>query len=336
MRVAFFGTKTFDRESFDDSNEANHRFHFDIDYFDVALTERTLPLAHGYQTVCAFVNDDLSAPILRDLHKHGTSIIALRCAGYNNLDLETADAIGMTVVHVPSYSPEAVAEHTVALMLTLNRKTHKAYQRTRDANFNLDGLVGFNLFGKTVGIIGTGQIGLAAIRIFRGFGMRVIAHDPHERSEAKELGAEYVDLDTLFRQSDVITLHCPLFEANYHILNAEAFAKMKKGVMVINTSRGALLNSADAIEALKDGTISALGLDVYEEESELFFQDKSNEVIPDDVFRRLSACHNVLFTGHQAFLTREALVAIADTTLENLALLDRDDPCDNILHHKGK
>ncbi|KAG9391871.1 D-isomer specific 2-hydroxyacid dehydrogenase, NAD binding domain [Carpediemonas membranifera] len=331
MKIAFFGTKTFDRESFDHSNKKEDRFNFDIDYFDVALNSKTIPLAYGYQAVCVFVNDDLSAPILRELHAHGTSIVALRCAGYNNVDLSVAHELGMTVVHVPSYSPEAVAEHTVALMLTLNRKTHKAYQRTRDANFNLDGLVGFNLFGKTVGIVGTGRIGIAAARILRGFGMKLLVHDPYVNPAAEELGAEYVDLDTLFRQSDVITLHCPLFEANYHLLNAEAFAKMKKGVMVINTSRGALLNSVDAIEALKDGTIGALGLDVYEEESELFFQDKSNEVIPDDVFRRLSACHNVLFTGHQAFLTREALVAISETTLTNLAQVTSNEECPNVL-----
>ena len=267
--------------------------------------------------VCAFVNDDLSRPVLTDLVNNGTRLLAMRCAGYNNVDLVAAKELGLTVVRVPAYSPEAVAEHSVGLMMTLNRRIHKAYQRTRDANFALDGLVGFNMFGKTAGIIGTGKIGIATLRILKGFGMRLLVNDPFQNQAAIELGAEYVDLDTLFRESDVISLHCPLFKENHHLLNAESFAKMKKGVMIINTSRGALLNAQDAIQALKQGKIGALGLDVYEEESELFFEDKSNEVITDDTFRRLSACHNVLFTGHQAFLTREALLSIAGTTLNN-------------------
>lgn len=214
-------------------------------------------------------------------------------------------------------------------MMTLNRRIHKAYQRTRDANFALDGLVGFNMFGKTAGIIGTGKIGIATLRILKGFGMRLLVNDPFQNQAAIELGAEYVDLDTLFRESDVISLHCPLFQENYHLLNSQSFAKMKKGVMIINTSRGALLNSQDAIEALKQGKIGALGLDVYEEESELFFEDKSNEVITDDTFRRLSACHNVLFTGHQAFLTREALLSIAGTTLNNTKIFAANEKSGN-------
>lgn len=314
MKIALFSAKAYDRDYFE---QANQQFGYELDYFDVRLDQKTSRLAHGYPVVCAFVNDDLSRPVLTDLVNNGTRLLAMRCAGYNNVDLAAAKELGLTVVRVPAYSPEAVAEHSVGLMMTLNRRIHKAYQRTRDANFALDGLVGFNMFGKTAGIIGTGKIGIATLRILKGFGMRLLVNDPFQNQAAIELGAEYVDLDTLFRESDVISLHCPLFKENYHLLNAESFAKMKKGVMIINTSRGALLNAQDAIEALKQGKIGALGLDVYEEESELFFEDKSNEVITDDTFRRLSACHNVLFTGHQAFLTREALLSIAGTTLNN-------------------
>ncbi|MBB6054790.1 2-hydroxyacid dehydrogenase [Tolumonas osonensis] len=314
MKIALFSAKAYDRDYFE---QANQQFDYELDYFDVRLDQKTSRLAHGYPVVCAFVNDDLSRPVLTDLVNNGTRLLAMRCAGYNNVDLAAAKELGLTVVRVPAYSPEAVAEHSVGLMMTLNRRIHKAYQRTRDANFALDGLVGFNMFGKTAGIIGTGKIGIATLRILKGFGMRLLVNDPFQNQAAVELGAEYVDLDTLFRESDVISLHCPLFKENYHLLNAESFAKMKKGVMIINTSRGALLNAQDAIEALKQGKIGALGLDVYEEESELFFEDKSNEVITDDTFRRLSACHNVLFTGHQAFLTREALLSIAGTTLNN-------------------
>ena len=315
MKIAMFSAKAYDRDHFE---LANAQFGYKVDYFDVRLDLKTCRLAHGYPVVCACVNDDLGRDVLTELATNGTKVLAMRCAGYNNVDLQAAKELGLRVVRVPAYSPEAVAEHTIGLMMTLNRRIHKAYQRTRDANFALDGLVGFNMHGRTAGIIGTGKIGIATLRILKGFGMRLLVSDPYQNPAALELGAEYVDLDTLFRESDVISLHCPLFKENYHLLNADAFAKMKKGVMIINTSRGALLDSVAAIEALKQGQIGALGLDVYEEEQELFFEDKSNEVITDDVFRRLSACHNVLFTGHQAFLTREALLAIATTTLENV------------------
>ena len=326
MKIALFSAKAYDRDYFE---QANQQFNYSIDYFDVRLDAKTSRLAHGYPVVCAFVNDDLSRPVLTDLVNNGTRLLAMRCAGYNNVDLVAAKELGLTVVRVPAYSPEAVAEHSVGLMMTLNRRIHKAYQRTRDANFALDGLVGFNMFGKTAGIIGTGKIGIATLRILKGFGMRLLVNDPFQNQAAIELGAEYVDLDTLFRESDVISLHCPLFQENYHLLNSQSFAKMKKGVMIINTSRGALLNSQDAIEALKQGKIGALGLDVYEEESELFFEDKSNEVITDDTFRRLSACHNVLFTGHQALLTREALLSIAGTTLNNTKIFAANEKSGN-------
>ncbi len=315
MKIALFSAKAYDREHFE---LANKSFGYELEYFDVRLEAKTTRLAHGVPVVCAFVNDDLSAEVLRELAANGTKVLAMRCAGYNNVDLQAAAALGLQVVRVPAYSPEAVAEHAIGLMMTLNRRIHKAYQRTRDANFALDGLVGFNMFGKTAGVIGTGKIGIATLRILKGFGMRLLVSDPFVNQQAIELGAEYVDLDTLYREADVISLHCPLFKENYHMLDRSAFAKMKKGVMIINTSRGGLLDASAAIEALKEGRIGALGLDVYEEEQELFFEDKSNEVITDDVFRRLSACHNVLFTGHQAFLTREALLAIAETTLGNV------------------
>ncbi|MEP8024037.1 2-hydroxyacid dehydrogenase, partial [Vibrio parahaemolyticus] len=222
------------------------------------------------------------------------------------------------VVRVPAYSPEAVAEHTVGLMMCLNRRLHKAYQRTRDANFSLEGLVGFNFFGKTVGVIGTGKIGIATMRIFKGLGMELLCYDPYENPLALEMGARYCSLEEIYANADVISLHCPMSEENYHLLNENAFAQMKDGVMIINTSRGELLDSVAAIEALKQGKIGALGLDVYDNEKDLFFQDKSNDVIVDDVFRRLSACHNVLFTGHQAFLTHEALNNIASVTLNSV------------------
>ena len=313
MKIVFFSSQPYDKQFFTQYNQPGYELIFQETHLD----EQSVKLAAGATAICVFVNDKVNAGIIEQLANMNVGIIALRCAGFNNVDLEAAKAAGIKVCRVPAYSPEAVAEHSVGLMMTLNRRIHKAYQRTRDANFALDGLVGFNMFGKTAGIIGTGKIGIATLRILKGFGMRLLVSDPFQNQAAIDLGAEYVDLDTLFRESDVISLHCPLFKENHHLLNAESFAKMKKGVMIINTSRGGLLNAQDAIEALKQGKIGALGLDVYEDEHELFFEDKSNEVITDDTFRRLSACHNVLFTGHQAFLTREALLSIANTTLTN-------------------
>jgi D-lactate dehydrogenase len=282
--------------------------------------------------VCIFVNDDGSRDVLEELAALGVEILALRCAGFNNVDLDAAKELGIKVVRVPAYSPEAVAEHAVGMMMCLNRRIHRAYQRTRDANFSLEGLIGFNMHNRTAGVIGTGKIGVATMRILKGFGMKLLAYDPFPSEQALALGAEYVDLKTLYAQSDVITLHCPLTPENHHLLNADAFAMMKNGVMVINTSRGALIDSTAAIDALKQQKIGALGMDVYENERDLFFEDKSNDVIQDDVFRRLSACHNVLFTGHQAFLTEEALTSISQTTLQNISLLDRGEACPNQLN----
>ncbi len=328
MRIGFFSSKYYDMEHF---NRTNKAFGAHIEYFDSRLCMKTVKLALGYEVICAFVNDSLDEEVLAELAKNGTRIIAMRCAGFNNVDLEAAEKLGLKVVNVPAYSPESVAEHTVALMLTLNRKVHKAYQRTRDANFSLEGLVGFNMFGRTVGVIGTGKIGVATIKVLLGFGCKVIAYDPYPNQTVLDLGVEYCSLDELYPQCDIISLHCPLTKDNHHLLNEESFNKMKSKVMVINTSRGGLLNAHDAMEALKTGQIGSLGLDVYENEKELFFEDKSNEIIQDDIFRRLSACHNVIFTGHQAFLTEEALGAIAYTSLNNIKQLLAGEECPNQL-----
>lgn len=328
MKLAVYSTKQYDKKYLLQVNES---YQYDLEFFDFLLTEKTAKTAHGCDGVCIFVNDDGSRPVLEELKKHGVKFIALRCAGFNNVDLDAAKELGLRVVRVPAYSPEAVAEHAVGMMMTLNRRIHRAYQRTRDANFSLEGLTGFTMHGKTAGVIGTGKIGVAALRILKGFGMRLLASDPYPSAAALELGVEYVDLPTLFANSDVITLHCPLMSDNYHLLNRDSFAQMKDGVMIINTSRGGLVDSQAAIEALKTQKIGALGMDVYENERDLFFEDKSNDVIQDDIFRRLSACHNVLFTGHQAFLTAEALISISQTTLENLRQLENDGHCPNAL-----
>ena len=325
MKVAMFSSRSYDIQYFTPLISAS----MSINFFETQLNSQTTMLAAGYDAVCAFVNDDLSEPVLTQLHELGIKYIAMRCAGFNNIDLSCAKSLGITIVRVPAYSPEAVAEHAIALLMTLNRRTHKAYQRTRDANFSLEGLVGFNLHGKTIGIIGTGKIGVATMAIFKGFGCKILASDPYPSEHAISLGAEYVNLNTLFANSDVISLHCPLMDDNKHLLNKDTFALMKDGVTIINTSRGGLLNANDAIDALKSGRIGGLGLDVYEEEEHLFFNDHSSEIITDDTFRRLSACHNVIFTGHQAFLTKEALTSIAETTLNNLTELEMNNTCTN-------
>ena len=328
MKIGFFSAKHYDIEHFDRTNEA---FGAEIEYFDYRLCMKSVKLAHGFEAICAFVNDSLCEEVLVELAKNGTKIIAMRCAGFNNVDLDAAKRLGIRVVNVPAYSPESVAEHTIALMLTLNRKVHKAYQRTRDANFSLEGLVGFNMHNRTVGVIGTGKIGLATIKVLQGFGCKVLAHDPFPNQAVIDLGVDYVSLDEIYPNCDIISLHCPLTPDNHHLLCKESFEKMKPGVMVINTSRGGLLNAFDAMEALKSGQLGSLGLDVYENEKELFFEDKSNEIIQDDVFRRLSACHNVIFTGHQAFLTHEALSSIAYTSLMNVEQLVKGEACPNEL-----
>ncbi|WP_087022346.1 2-hydroxyacid dehydrogenase [Thaumasiovibrio subtropicus] len=328
LNIAFFSAKGYDETSF---NQVNQDFNYQLHYHDFRLSTKTAKMADGCEVVCAFVNDDLSEPVLTRLALQGTRLIVMRCAGYDRVDLVAAQKLGIRVARVPAYSPEAVAEHTVGLMMTLNRRFHKAYQRTRDANFSLDGLVGFNFYGKTVGVIGTGKIGIATMRILKGLGMDVLCFDPFENPQALEMGARYSSLDEIYAKADVITLHCPMTPDNYHLLNANAFGKMRDGVMIINTSRGGLLDADAAIEALKASRIGALGLDVYEEEKELFFEDKSNDVITDDTFRRLSACHNVVFTGHQAFLTEDALANIATTTLQNVSDFAQGKSSDTVL-----
>jgi D-lactate dehydrogenase len=317
INITFFSSKSYDETAFNNS-KSDRQLDLAFHFYDFQLTKKTAKMAKGSEVVCAFVNDDLSQPVLEALAFRGVKLIVMRCAGFNNVDLNAAKELNIQIARVPAYSPEAIAEHAVGLMMTLNRRFHKAYQRTRDANFSLEGLVGFNFHGKTAGIIGSGKIGCATIRILKGLGMRVLCFDPYPSDIAKKLGAEYCNLETLIRESDVISLHCPMTKENFHLLDSKAFSMMKDGVMIVNTSRGELLDSQAAIEALKQGRIGSLGLDVYDNEKELFFQDKSNDVIIDDVFRRLSACHNVVFTGHQAFLTREALDSIASVTLDNV------------------
>ena len=319
MKVAVFSARLYDREVL--SHAANQRPAAQVafEFFEARLEVRTAVLAEGFDAVCAFVNDNLDATVLERLHGLGIRMVALRCAGYNNVDLAAAARLELTVARVPAYSPEAVAEHTVALILALNRKVYRAYNRVREGNFSLDGLVGFNLHGKTVGLIGTGKIGATVARILgAGFGCRSLACDPVPNEECVRLGVKYVGLPELLSQSDVISLHTPLLPDTIHLINRETLAQMKPGVMLINTSRGALIDTRAVIDALKDGRIGYLGLDVYEEETALFFEDRSSTVIPDDVFARLLTFPNVVLTGHQAFLTREALASIAQTTLDNL------------------
>ncbi|MFC1236569.1 2-hydroxyacid dehydrogenase [Vibrio sp. F74] len=326
--IAFFSSKSYDEKSFELLNDKDE---FVFYFYDFRLTTKTAALVKGCEVVVAFVNDDLSQPVLERLSQEGVRLVALRCAGFDNVDVEIAKSIDMKIARVPAYSPESIAEHAVGLMMTLNRRFHKAYQRTRDANFSLEGLVGFNFHGKTAGIIGSGKIGLATMRILNGLGMDILCYDPYPSDEAIRLGARYCSLDEIFKEANIISLHCPMTEQNYHLLDGEAFQKMRDGVMIINTSRGELLDSSAAIEALKVGKIGALGLDVYDNEKDLFFQDKSNDVIVDDVFRRLSACHNVIFTGHQGFLTEDALQNIAETTLGNIRSLDTNEINNNFL-----
>jgi len=316
MRVAVFSQKPYDREFLQAANGVHGH---ELVFFEVHLSASTAALAKGFTAVCAFVNDCLDAAVLESLAEGGTRLIALRCAGFNNVDLAAADRLGITVARVPAYSPYAVAEHTVGLMLTLNRKIHRAYNRVREGNFALDGLLGFDFQGKTVGIVGTGKIGLCVARILHGFGCRLLAYDPYPNPGCDELDVAFVELPELLRRSDVITLHSPLTRETHHLVDAEAISQMRDGVMLINTSRGGLVDTQAVIDALKSGKIGYLGLDVYEEEADLFFEDLSQQPIQDDVFSRLLVFPNVLITGHQAFFTREALRNIADTTIANIS-----------------
>ena len=320
MRVAFFSTHPFDRESFD---EANARHRHDLHYFDARLSLATTVLARGFPAVCAFVNDQLDATVLMALAEGGTRMIALRSAGFNHVDVGKARELGLTVSRVPAYSPHAVAEHTIALILALNRKIHRAYARVREGNFALDGLLGFDLVDRTVGVVGTGRIGAVVARILTGFGCHVLAHDLAPNPDCQAIGVEYVSIDAIWTRADIITLHTPLTPDTRHMVDAKAIARMKRGVMIINTGRGALVDTPALIVALKEGHIGHLGLDVYEEEEQLFFQDLSSHVIQDDVFARLLTFPNVLVTAHQAFFTREALQGISTTTLDNISAFEQ-------------
>lgn len=328
MYIAVFSAKRYDRQFFE---RANQEYGFTLRFFEPHLTLDTARLAQGFEAVCAFTNDTLDRPVLEALSEQGCKVIAMRCAGYNNVDLDAVRDLGLQVVRVPAYSPHAVAEHAVAMILTLNRKTHRAYNRVRDANFALEGLLGFDLYGKTAGIVGTGKIGIAAAGILKGFGCRVLASDPHPDPECEALGVEYVPFIELCRQADIISLHCPLNPSTHHLVNAEAIERMKPGVMLINTSRGGTVDTEAVVQGLKSGKIGYVGLDVYEGEGDLFFEDLSSEVIQDDTFTRLLTFPNVLITGHQAFFTREAMQAIAETTLENIHQLMNGHPCPNCI-----
>ena len=326
MRIAVFSTKPYDRRFLDD---ANRDLEHELVYFEPRLKAETTPLADGFSAVCAFVNDELDRPVLEALRAGGTSLVALRCAGFNHVDLRAAEELGVEVVRVPAYSPHAVAEHTLALILALNRRLHRAYNRVREGNFNLDGLLGFDLRGKTAGVVGTGRIGEAVIRILSGIGCEVLAYDPYPSDACTALGARYVPLDELLATSDIITLHCPLTPDTWHLIDDAAVAAMKPGVMIVNTSRGEIVDTKAVIEGLKSGQIGNLALDVYEEEGDLFFRDLSGRVIADDVFARLLTFPNVIITGHQAFFTREAMENIARTTLENVRDIEEHGRSDN-------
>ncbi len=317
MRTAVFSTKPYDRRFLAEANENQH----EITFLDVRLTPETASIAAEYPAVCVFVNDVVNRGVIEELGEGNVELIALRSAGFNNVDLEAAEGEGITVARVPAYSPHAVAEHALALILTLNRRTNRAYNRVREANFSLDGLLGFDLHGKTVGVIGTGKIGIVFARIMAGIGCNVLAYDPYPSDEAKQT-VEYTSLKELFRASDIIALHCPLTPETHHLIDREALQQMKDGVMLINTSRGGLIDTQAVIEGLKSEKVGFLGLDVYEEEEDLFFQDLSNRVIQDDVFMRLLTFPNVVITGHQGFFTKEALENIAATTIGNLTAFE--------------
>jgi D-lactate dehydrogenase len=325
MKVAVFSTKAYDREYLDKVNNNTQQ----LTYFKAALNAGTTNLSIGFDAVCVFVYDTVDKAVIEKLAVNGIKIIALRCAGFNNVDITAAAVNNIKVVRVPAYSPQAVAEHAVALILTLNRKTHKAYNRVREGNFSIEKLTGFNLYNKTVGVIGTGKIGIAFCNIMLGFGCKVIASDLFESDYLKERGVVYRSIDEILNQSDIISLHCPLTPETKYLFNSTAFNKMKDGAMLINTSRGALIKTADAIAALKSGKLGYLGIDVYEQEENIFFKDLSESIIHDDLIERLISFHNVLITPHQGFFTIEALDQIAAITLKNLTDFEKGLPLDN-------
>lgn len=330
MRIALFDTHEFEREYF---TQANSKFDFDLTFFDVKLNEETVPLVHGFDVVCPFVHGVLNAAVLREIRNSNIQLIALRSVGFNHVDLEEAFKLDLKVLRVPEYSPYSVAEHAVALILALNRKLYRSYSRVREGNFSLDGLVGFDLFNKTVGIIGTGKIGSVMINMMKGFGCEIIAYDPYPNPNLKDV--YYVSsVSELYKHSDIISIHIPLTPNTHYFIDEAAIEQMKKGVMIINTGRGALIDTQALIAGLKSGQVGYAGLDVYEEEEKFFFEDLSNEVIQDDVLARLMTFPNVIVTAHQGFLTREALANIAETTLQNISDWAQGKPLTNQLNPK--
>ena len=324
MRVTIFGTRTYDRQFLTAANAAHGH---DLSFLEAGLDSATASLAAGSEAVCAFVNDSLDADVMEKLAGLGTRIVALRCAGYNNVDLDAAARFGIAITRVPAYSPHAVAEFTIGLLLALDRKIHRAWSRVRENNYSLDGLVGRNLHGRVMGVVGTGQIGALVARTLRaGFGCDVLASDPFPDPELERLGVRYVEVDTLLREVDVVSLHCPLTPGTRHMINAATLAEARQGLVVINTSRGALIDTKALIDALKTRSVGGVALDVYEQEAGIFFDDLSNEIIDDDLLQRLLTFPNVLVTGHQAFLTEEALGAIAETTLNSLSDFEKGLP----------
>jgi D-lactate dehydrogenase len=332
MRVVVFSDKPYWNRFL---TGANQTFGHELTFIEPALNGQTVALAAGYAAVCVFVNDRVDAAVLRSLRQGGTDLVALRCAGFNNVDLDAAADVGIKVVRVPAYSPHAVAEHAVTLIVSLNRKIHRAYARVREGNMALEGLLGVDLYGKTIGILGTGRIGAIVAQIMHGFGCRILAYDPYPNEDVRRF-AEYVPLDRMAAESDVITLHCPLTPETYHLVDAKWLKQVKPGCMIINTSRGALIDTRAAIHALKTGRLGSLGLDVYEEEADLFFEDLSDRVIQDDVFARLLTFPNVIITAHQGFFTQEAINQIATTTLANIREFEDGKPLTNEVSSERK
>lgn len=328
MELAVFSTKPYDEQFI---RAANDQYGHGLRFLEARLTPDTAPLAGGSDAVCAFVNDDLSAASLEALSAVGVRLVALRSAGFNHVDLEAARRLGLAVVRVPRYSPHAVAEHCVGLILTLNRRIHRAVNRVRENNFSLTGLLGFDLQGRTVGVVGTGEIGTCFVRIMAGFGTSILVHDPHPNDEVRRLGGVYAPIEEVLANSDIVSLHCPLTPDTYHLIDRHRLSNMRDGVMLINTSRGALIDTEAAIDALKSGKIGHLGLDVYEEEEDIFFQDLSDRVLQDDTFARLMTFPNVVITGHQAFFTGEAMTTIAEVTLANVAEFERGERLTNVV-----
>ncbi len=311
-KIAFFSTQVYDRKLFENASDKH-----DFEFFETRLRAQTINLTNGYDGVCVFVNDKLEEDVIRGISENGVKLIALRCAGFNNVDLKAANNYNVRVLRVPAYSPEAVAEHALALMMTLARKTHKAYNRVRDSNFSLVNLTGFTIHGKTIGIIGTGQIGQAFCRILSGMGAKIVAYDKYPSDAMKKLDVDYKDMDEVLHESDIISLHCPLTPETHHIINEKNLGKMKKGAMLINTSRGKLVDTLSVIDALKSEHLGSLAIDVYEEEEKLFFRDLSEKIIRDDQISRLMIFPNVLITAHQGFFTQESLNQIKETTIKN-------------------